>query len=455
MHHAILLAAFLAAPAPAAAPPTPEAITRIQDAQRTFFREHPQGASQEELTAFFTGLLEGIEPSECSWAQLKQLMGPCSMVPAKRDAAQARLKQLAGEATADGFDAFVYASSMSKDDAPTAAALFGHPGYAAWKQAASPSDRTRLIGRLTSDQFAQAGAEVKELEAWFTPERSAKDLAAGVQLVDAIKRLSPDIDQGEQFRLKLLSSIVLAKEKASPEERVALAKLAKKLDNAITRGEFMDHPAPKLTFTWAQDAAGPVRLASLDDLKGKVVVLDFWATWCGPCVGSIPNVKELRAHYSPDDVAIVGVTSLQGKHYPGGAAPVDCAGDAAKEQGLMAEFMKAKGIDWTIAFSEQEVFNPDYGVNGIPHVTILDADGIVRHTDLHPADPMHEKCAKIDALLRKQGKTPPAAPKAPEPTPTDGAGGEAIPAIPLVPGAPPAGSVPAVPTVPATPAKAP
>ena len=444
----ILVAGLVALPI---APPTAEEITRIQDAQRTFFKEHPQGAPQEELTAFFTGLLEGIEPSECSWSQLKQLMGPCSMVPAKRDAAQARLKQLAAEATADGFDAFVYASSMSKEDAPTAAALFGHPGYAAWKQSASPSDRTRLIGRLSSDQFAQAGAEVKELEAWFTPERSAKELAAGVQLVDAIKRLSPDVDQGEQFRLKLLASIVLAKEKASPEEKAALTKLAKKLDNAVSRGEFMDHPAPKLTFTWAHDAVGPVRLATLDDLKGKVVVLDFWATWCGPCVGSIPNVKELRAHYSPDDVAIVGVTSLQGKHYPGGAPPVDCTGDAAKEQGLMAEFMKAKGIDWTIAFSEQEVFNPDYGVNGIPHVTILDADGIVRCTDLHPADPMHEKCAKIDALLRKQGKTPPPAPKAPEPAPEAGAEGAAIPAIPLVPGAPPTGAVPAVPTVPATP----
>ncbi len=427
----IIVAGLLALPA---TPPTADQISRIQDAQRTFFKQHPQGAPQEELTAFFTGLLDGIEPAECSWPQLKQLMGPCSMVPAKRDAAQARLKQLASEATADGFDAFVYASSMSKEDAPTAAALFGHPGYAMWKQSASPSDRTRLIGRLTSDQFMQAGAEIKELESWFTPERSAKELAAGVQLVDAIKRLAPDPDQSEQFRLRLLAAVVMAKEKASPDEKVALGKLAKKLDNAITRGEFMDHPAPKLDFAWAQDATGPVKLTSLADLKGKVVVLDFWATWCGPCVGSIPNVKELRAHYSPDDVAIVGVTSLQGKHYPGGTAPVDCAGDAAKEQGLMAEFMKAKGIDWTIAFSEQEVFNPDYGVNGIPHVTILDAEGIVRHTDLHPADPMHEKCAKIDALLRLQGKTPPAAP--PEPKPEAASDGAAVPAVPTIPAVP-------------------
>jgi hypothetical protein len=111
--------------------------------------------------------------------------------------------------------------------------------------------------------------------------------------------------------------------------------------------------------------------------------------------------------------------------------------------------MKAKGIDWTIVFSEQEVFNPDYGVNGIPHVTILDADGFVRHSDLHPADPMHEKCAKIDALLRKQGKTPPPAPAAPpaeaEPA-ADAPAGKAVPTGETKPAAP---IIPAVPIVPA------
>ena len=67
-------------------------------------------------------------------------------------------------------------------------------------------------------------------------------------------------------------------------------------------------------------------------------------------------------------------------------------------------------------------------------MTILDAEGIVRHSDLHPADPMHEKCAKIDALLRKQGKTPPAAP--PEPKPEAAPDGAAVPAVPTIPAVP-------------------
>ena len=67
-----------------------------------------------------------------------------------------------------------------------------------------------------------------------------------------------------------------------------------------------------------------------------------------------------------------------------------------------------KGITWPIAFSQEEVFNPEYGVNGIPHVVILDAKGVVRYTDLHPSEALASKAKKIDALLAEAGaKAPP------------------------------------------------
>jgi thiol-disulfide isomerase/thioredoxin len=158
--------------------------------------------------------------------------------------------------------------------------------------------------------------------------------------------------------------------------------------------------APELTFTWATREG----LAKLSDLKGKVVVLDFWATWCGPCVATFPKIRELAAHYKDKPVEIIGVTSLQGAVMGLEAKPISTEGDPKKEMELLGQYAKKKEMTWTVALSEQEVFNPDYGIQGIPHVVIIDADGKVRHSGLHPGSPLEEKIALIDPLLAEIGK---------------------------------------------------
>lgn len=69
----------------------------------------------------------------------------------------------------------------------------------------------------------------------------------------------------------------------------------------------------------------------------------------------------------------------------------------------MPAFMKAKDMTWPVVFSEQEVFNPDYGVRGIPHMAIIAPDGTVRYNGMHPATPHAEKVKKIDPILREFG----------------------------------------------------
>ncbi len=163
--------------------------------------------------------------------------------------------------------------------------------------------------------------------------------------------------------------------------------------------------APALNFKWSSGAP----LKTLAELKGKVVVLDFWATWCGPCISSFPQVRELTAHYKGADVVVLGVTSIQGSVSNLGPSKIDTRNDPAREMALMADFIKAKDITWTVAFSEEPVFNPAYGVTGIPHMAIIAPDGTVRHTGMHPASPHAEKVQKIDALLKEFGKPVPAA----------------------------------------------
>lgn len=178
-----------------------------------------------------------------------------------------------------------------------------------------------------------------------------------------------------------------------------------RMDGAAARGKLIGYAMPEMTINWSSDAS----ITSFEDLKGQVVVVDFWATWCGPCIASFPKVQELKDHYAGMPVTIVGVTSLQGAVYgvPGEEGPVDTEGNAQKEYDLMPAVMEGHSVTWPVVFTEQDVFNPDFGVAGIPHVAIIDADGKVRFHNLHPAAPMPEKTSKIDQLLTEMGIEPP------------------------------------------------
>lgn len=185
-----------------------------------------------------------------------------------------------------------------------------------------------------------------------------------------------------------------------------LAQIESQAAGERAKAALVGKPAPELNFIWSSREG----LTKLSDLKGKVVVLDFWATWCGPCVASFPEIKDLASHYKGYDVEVIGVTSIQGRVSGLEEKPIDVKGDEAKELKLMADYIKAKDITWTIAFSKEEVFNPAYGVSGIPHMAIIGPDGKVMHNGIHPgATPLKEKTAMIDKLLKDANlKVPPA-----------------------------------------------
>jgi thiol-disulfide isomerase/thioredoxin len=182
------------------------------------------------------------------------------------------------------------------------------------------------------------------------------------------------------------AAAVAARQIGMMEERIAADQRA---------ADFVGSEAPELDFTWVSEGEAQ----TLSDLRGKVVVLDFWATWCGPCVRSFPQVRELTDHYADSDVAVVGVTSLQGQVHGLEDSPINTRDDSAKEHLLMNDYMSKYDINWTVVFTEQKVFNDDYGVRGIPHMAIIAPDGTVRHSGLHPAMPHAEKVAMVDAIL--------------------------------------------------------
>lgn len=104
----------------------------------------------------------------------------------------------------------------------------------------------------------------------------------------------------------------------------------------------------------------------LSDYKGKVVVLNFWATWCPPCTKEIPHFNELNEAFKGKDVVFLGVSVDRG-----GVPEV-------------TKFMKKTPINYPVAMSENTVYETYQGYlpvkerGGIPFTFIIDKEGVIR-----------------------------------------------------------------------------
>ena len=118
-------------------------------------------------------------------------------------------------------------------------------------------------------------------------------------------------------------------------------------------GDWLGVAAPDISVTTLEG-----QTLKLSELQGKRVVLDFWATWCPPCVQEIPHFIKLRSEASAAQLAIVGISS--------------------EDTATLKSFVKKKGINYPIA-SADDLPAPYKDVSGIPTTFFIDRKGVIQN----------------------------------------------------------------------------
>jgi thiol-disulfide isomerase/thioredoxin len=178
---------------------------------------------------------------------------------------------------------------------------------------------------------------------------------SAVKTLESLARLSFELPSGNLYKLAMY--------------RLALLNPDGDLD------KFYDSLAasPKTTLPeivasqWLEQT--PVKLS---ELRGKVVLLDFWAHWCGPCRITLPNLSRWHETYKDKGLVIIGLTTYYGHGNGRPMTPPD-------ELNFLRDFKKRNRLPYGIAVDESETNERNYGVNSIPMSFLIDRKGVLRY----------------------------------------------------------------------------
>jgi thiol-disulfide isomerase/thioredoxin len=143
----------------------------------------------------------------------------------------------------------------------------------------------------------------------------------------------------------------------------------------ITVSACTGQAAPKDWIGKELPSLGVDYLDKTPDIKGKPAIVEFWATWCGPCKTTIPHLNQLQKKFGPDGLVVIGIT--------------------AEDENTVKDFRKKLPMEYSVALDKKEL-GQKLGIQTIPHAFLVGKDGKV----VWEGNPVGLKEADVEKIVK-------------------------------------------------------
>ena len=171
--------------------------------------------------------------------------------------------------------------------------------------------------------------------------------------------------------------------------------IKKRMKPKLVQFELTGKPAPELS---GVDKWINTKGVKLSDLKGKVVVLDFFAPWCPPCRAAMPHLEKLYKQYKDKGLVVISISSYYGTFSDGKQRIPNLKPE--EEFKYITNFLKERNIEYPVAILKDKAIYKAYGVSGIPHFTVIGKDGKIAKTFVGFSDENDPLITYIKSLLK-------------------------------------------------------
>ena len=228
------------------------------------------------------------------------------------------------------------------------------------------------IGLVLTDKGAKfGGTRVREVIPGSPGQKAGLTAGDEVLSIDDHPTRTSQALVGEVRRAGVGHSVKLRVADEKGHTRAATVKLsAMPSMEELQRAQLLGKPAPD--FQPAIQAGA--KLGPISSLRGKVVLIDFFATWCGPCVMSMPHLEELHTKLGPKGLTVLGVST--------------------ESASIVARAAERFDLTYSLASDEDEAVSGRYRVFALPTMVLIDKKGIVREVSVNDPDAIEAAIAK-------------------------------------------------------------